>query len=208
MFGTPSFASLRFVGQLNAASIQIFVDGGLTLNFIQPRVAKYLGLAIEAILPPTTMVVRDGAKVPIKGCVHSIKITIQGHDIVVDLYLLPFHGLDVLLGITWLSTFGTLSLNFNTLILGFTSGDKMVELQRMAASIALIQYSSFVAFKNPKCRRQNLQLQNRGNDLVRLRPPAIRCTCTHKKTSLKLTESTRVVFLVGILAQVNKSGRG
>ncbi|KAJ0076338.1 hypothetical protein Patl1_35038 [Pistacia atlantica] len=62
MFGTLSFAYLRFVDQLNGASIQIFVDGGSTLNFIQPRVAKYLGLAIEAVLPPTTMVVGDGAK--------------------------------------------------------------------------------------------------------------------------------------------------
>ncbi|KAJ0041510.1 hypothetical protein Pint_27356 [Pistacia integerrima] len=85
MSSTPSFASLRFMGQLNDASIQIFVNDGLTLNFIQARVAKYLGLPIEFVLPPTTMVVGNGTKLPIEGCVRSIKIIVQRHDIVVDL---------------------------------------------------------------------------------------------------------------------------
>ncbi|KAJ0040209.1 hypothetical protein Pint_27343 [Pistacia integerrima] len=85
MSSTPSFASLRFVGQLNDASIQIFVNDGLTLNFIQAHVSKYLGLPIEFDLPPTIVVVGNGTKLSIKDCVRSIKIIVQGHHIVVDL---------------------------------------------------------------------------------------------------------------------------
>lgn len=49
LIGNPDSKCLRMHGEINNKFVQILVDGGSSHNFIQTRVAKFLGLTITPV---------------------------------------------------------------------------------------------------------------------------------------------------------------
>ncbi|XP_019255164.1 PREDICTED: uncharacterized protein LOC109233755 [Nicotiana attenuata] len=116
--GGISPSTLRFTGQVNGTPVQVFVDGGSINNFIQPRAAKHLQLPIESV--PIFSVMVGGQRLPSNAVARQTNLVIQGHTLVEDLYILPFHGSDIVLGVAWLATLGPVITNYATREFGFT----------------------------------------------------------------------------------------
>ncbi|KAJ0927423.1 putative nucleotidyltransferase, Ribonuclease H [Helianthus annuus] len=103
--GGCNSSTLRFTGNVKGKSVQVLLDGGSTHSFVQTRIAAYLNLTIEAI-SPFTVLVGSGERLPCTGLAKQVEVTIQGHTVLVDFYVLPLQGWDMVLGVSWLSTLG------------------------------------------------------------------------------------------------------
>lgn len=58
----------------------------------------------------------------------SVALSIQGHQFKIPCYLLPIEGVDIMLGLDWLSTLGQISTDFATLCLSFSYHNQPITL--------------------------------------------------------------------------------
>ena len=99
--GTPSSSQLRFSGSLAGYSVQVLVDSGNSLNFIQSRLALHLPLPIESI-PRFSVAVGNGQKLYAEGCIRNVYLFVQDFEIHTDFFVFPIEGTDVVLGISFI----------------------------------------------------------------------------------------------------------
>lgn len=126
--GVISSSTLRFTGQVNGTLVQVLVDGGSTHNFVQPRAAKYLQVPIEPV-PKLSVMVGNGQCMPCKAVSRQVSLLIQGGTLVEDLYVLPFHGSNIVLGVAWLATLGPVLTNYASRVFEFTLNGSKVSWQ-------------------------------------------------------------------------------
>jgi len=117
--GGTSHATPRFHGHVSGSPVQVLVDGGSTDNFVQARVAKFLNLSIEPA-PPFSVVVGSGQRLRCDGVVRQVHLSIQGCNLVVDLYVLSLHGADIVLGVSWLSSLGPILQDYSQRLFEFS----------------------------------------------------------------------------------------
>ncbi|KAL4282483.1 hypothetical protein GQ457_16G010960 [Hibiscus cannabinus] len=117
--GGCSISTLRFTGYVHGKPVQVLLDGGSTHNFVQTRMAQFLNLNIETA-PSFSVLVGNGEKLPCAGVVKQVPLVIQDHKILVDFYVLPLQGWDMVLGISWLATLGSVITNYATSQFEFT----------------------------------------------------------------------------------------
>ena len=60
-------------------------------------------------------------------CFYST-LLLGGHEVVVDLFLLPISGAEVVLGASWLKSLGEIYRNYDNHTMEFTHNDKLVTL--------------------------------------------------------------------------------
>jgi hypothetical protein len=126
--GSASVGTIRFQGFINGHLIQVLIDGGSIDNFLQPRVAKFLKLPIELGLN-FNVLVGNGNKLMAEGIIDLLKVTIQGHDFLVPVFLFLFAGAELILGSSWLATLGPHVAYYNALCLKFFYQGKFITLQ-------------------------------------------------------------------------------
>ncbi|XP_077218748.1 uncharacterized protein LOC143852956 [Tasmannia lanceolata] len=125
--GQISPTTLRLLGYIAGSPVQILVDGGSTHNFIQSRVARHLGLTVEAS-PQISVLVGNGDRLSSDGSIKQQKVKLSSHDITVDLFVLPLFGADVVLGVQWLAQLGPVLFDYSKLTLEFVDGETRVQL--------------------------------------------------------------------------------
>ncbi|XP_021596651.1 uncharacterized protein LOC110603257 [Manihot esculenta] len=119
---------MRLRGKLANQFGTILVDSGSTHNFVSEKFARKAGIE------PTTskkikVLVASGEELMSSGKCTQTEILIQGVPIIVDLYILPLEGYDVVLGTQWLRTLGTIIWDFSDLLMTFNLDGKQVILQ-------------------------------------------------------------------------------
>ncbi|KAJ1441922.1 Aspartic peptidase domain superfamily [Sesbania bispinosa] len=120
--------TIRVVGQVGDYQVQVLVDGGSTHNFVQDRVAKFLGLS-RSPMPLMKVIVGSGAKLTCSQVCDVVDIIIQGHSFKVDLYVLVVDGYDVILGAQWLKQLGPVIMDYEQLTMKFVRGQLMIEFK-------------------------------------------------------------------------------
>ena len=93
--------SLRLWGEVERHPCLILIDSGSTHNFIQPAMAEKLNLSIR----PTTpfhVYIGNGDTLLSQFICPNVKLCIQGTCFILDLYVLPIKGPDVVMGVQWL----------------------------------------------------------------------------------------------------------
>ncbi|RZS02680.1 hypothetical protein BHM03_00032760 [Ensete ventricosum] len=107
----PSLASyttlqkLKIEGFLEQQSVIVLVDAGSIHNFMSSKVAAHLMLHKEdynafKVNVANGQILKCNQKCP------WVKLSLQEQDVVVDFFLLPLDGSDIVLGIDWLSKIG------------------------------------------------------------------------------------------------------
>ncbi|KAD4179495.1 hypothetical protein E3N88_28086 [Mikania micrantha] len=109
--GGCSTSTLRFSGHIKGKAVQVLLDGGSTHCFVQTRVASFLNLTIESITP-FSVLVGSGERLPCSRIAKQVELKIQKSTVIVDLYVLPLQGWDLVLGVSWLSTLGPVITNY------------------------------------------------------------------------------------------------
>nr|XP_009762266.1 PREDICTED: uncharacterized protein LOC104214313 [Nicotiana sylvestris] len=117
--GGVSSNTLCFTGHVNDSPVQVLFDGGSIDNFIQSRVAKFLQLPIEPI-PRVSVMVGSGQRLSCDGVCRQVPLSIQGCNLTMDFYVLPLHGLDLVIGVSWLATLGPVVTDYGARVFEFT----------------------------------------------------------------------------------------
>ena len=109
--GPSSTRTLRVTGRIQELSVTILIDSGSSHNILQPRVAEFLHLPVEAI-PSFVVTVGNGQTIQCSGHCSDIPVHMAGKVFPVSFFVLPIHGADVVLGVQWLSTLGPFLSDF------------------------------------------------------------------------------------------------
>ena len=89
----------------------MLIDSGCTHNFINKKLATLLNCFIY----PTTkfqVLIANGGIVSCLGKCHSIKLSMGDYQLDIPMYVISMGGADIVLGVQWLTTLGTIEMNF------------------------------------------------------------------------------------------------
>ena len=111
--------TLRFKGSIGKTDAQILVDGGSTHNFLQPRLVHLLNFPISRDKQFPVMVGK-GSTFQCEGMCSAIPVRIQKHVFLMDFFVLPIQGADLVLEVQWLQLLGPILLDYQNLTMEFT----------------------------------------------------------------------------------------
>ncbi|KAJ0099989.1 hypothetical protein Patl1_20488 [Pistacia atlantica] len=97
LFGQQSLSTIRLHGNLLGHHVEVLVNGGSTHNFLQERVAFHLGIPITAS-PNFTVMIGNGETLRCSGVCADAELVLDGHKFLLDLFVLPIKGADLVLG--------------------------------------------------------------------------------------------------------------
>lgn len=120
MSGHSASNTFRILGTIANTQLTILVDSGNTHNFIQTRVAKFLGLHTSPAPHPFKVMVGNGSVLTCSTQCANVTFSVQGHSFTTDFFLLPLGGAEVVLGVPWLISLGPILMDYTTLQMNFT----------------------------------------------------------------------------------------
>ncbi|WVZ22049.1 hypothetical protein V8G54_000593, partial [Vigna mungo] len=93
------------------------------------KVAQFLHLPTQPTRSPLSVMVGNGAFLPCSSLCPNIILTLDSHDFSIDLYPPDLSGIDVVLGVCWLSMMSPFVMDYNGPFMRFTWHEKLVELK-------------------------------------------------------------------------------
>ena len=106
--------TLKFTGCIGKSEVQILVDGGSTHNFLQSKVVSMLKFPVTCDRKFEIMV-GNREKLTCADICSAIPIQIQKQIFLVDFYVLPILGAEVVLGVQWLQLLGPILMDYQKL---------------------------------------------------------------------------------------------
>ena len=116
------------MGFLKKQKVTVLIDSGSTHNFINQKLATRLNCFIYPA-PEFQVLIADGSIVSCSGKCHSIKLSMGDYQLDTPMYAISMGAVDIVLGVQWLTTLGTIKMNFQDLFMRFQSEGKTIELR-------------------------------------------------------------------------------
>ena len=122
------YQTMKIEGKLANVTVEVLIDSGASHSFISPKLTMALGLTVT---PTTVRSIKlgDGHRVMSEGVCRGVRIALGTQNFVIDALVLELGGLDVVLGVSWLSTLGKVVMDWKDLSMQFWHNDEMVTLQ-------------------------------------------------------------------------------
>ncbi|GAU14480.1 hypothetical protein TSUD_250200 [Trifolium subterraneum] len=120
--------TMKVEGKIHDVDLLVLIDSGASHNFISPKVTNALGLVISSTAARNIRL-GDGHKVTTQGMCKGIKMKMGDLEVVVDAWVLELGGMDMVLGVSWLSTLGKVVMDWKAMTMQFSINDQMVKLQ-------------------------------------------------------------------------------
>ncbi|XP_058752398.1 uncharacterized protein LOC131625563 [Vicia villosa] len=136
--------TLKFRGTIGGLPVMVLVDTGSTHNILQPRIAQHLNLPTTPI-PHFSVMVGNGSHLQCEGICNNVKLVLQEHQFKLPFYLLPIEGADIVLGMAWLRTLGTIQADFSIPSITFNHNNSPMTLQGDSATLP--KHTTFHQFK-------------------------------------------------------------
>lgn len=105
LMGHPIPQTLRVLGHISKHPVAVLIDGGSTNNFIQDRVAKQLGLSVQPA-QSFQVLVGNGEELHCTSLCQQVCLQLGSHKFIVDLFVVPLCGAELVLGVQWLKSLG------------------------------------------------------------------------------------------------------
>lgn len=118
--GSSRASSLELRGVLGKTDVFILVDTGSTHNFVHPTVAEKSSIPLTTIRP-FHVYVGNGQKLLCSHKSSKTPLTIQGRAFVMDFFVLPIHGPDMILGMAWLRSLHRVTSDYDKGTLEFSA---------------------------------------------------------------------------------------
>lgn len=101
---------MRVCGKIGSKTIHILVDTGSSHNFLSDKLSKIMSTKVEE-MQPLQVTVADGGKIQGTKMVKSFTWSMEGQNFSTDVILFPLMGCDLILGMQWLRTLGSITWN-------------------------------------------------------------------------------------------------
>jgi hypothetical protein len=115
--------TLKIEGYIKKKKVTMLIDSGSTHNFINYKLAKFLNCFVFPT-PEFQVMIADGGIINCSGKCHSIKLNMGEYLLDSPMIAIQMGGVDVVLGVQWLQSLGTMALNFQDLFMRFSSRRK------------------------------------------------------------------------------------
>ena len=120
--------TMRIKAIIGAHEVVALIDSGSTHNFISDRVAETLRLPVKPTTPFTVRVA-NGERLSCKGKYEKLMVNLQGNEFHLDFFSVPLNGLDMVLGIQWLETLGSVVCDWKKRTMDFIWEQQPKKLQ-------------------------------------------------------------------------------
>lgn len=104
---SSTFNCMRVIGQCGKRKLYILIDNGSTHNFIDLNVANEIGCLLETITP-MAVTAASGSTMMTRYKCTDFKWRMQGYNYSSEVRTLPLDCCDLVLGVQWLSTLGSI----------------------------------------------------------------------------------------------------
>ncbi|KAE9594889.1 putative nucleotidyltransferase, Ribonuclease H [Lupinus albus] len=111
MKGFTSSKSWKMEGTLGCRPVIVMIDCGASHNFISKKLVDSLQLQVEKT-KTYVVEVGDGHHIKCQGKCSNLKLLVQQLEVSQDFYLFALKGVDVVLGLEWLSSLGEVKADF------------------------------------------------------------------------------------------------
>ena len=117
--------TLKIEGHIKNKNVIVLIDSRSTHNFIHCKVAKELNCFLYPT-PECQVMLTNSWTINCSGKCHNITLTMGEYLLNIPMLSIPMGGADVVLGVQWLQSMGTIAFNFQELFLNFFSKGKEV----------------------------------------------------------------------------------
>jgi hypothetical protein len=108
--GLSAPQTLKIASYIKKQKVILLIDSGITHNFIDKILLECLDCFVYLVTKLQVFIV-NGGSIDCVGKCHNIKLSIGECNLESLMYSIPIGGIDVVLGIQWLRTLGTISTN-------------------------------------------------------------------------------------------------
>ncbi len=120
--------TLKIKGHIKKKKVIVLIDSGSTHNFIHCKITKELNCFLYPT-PECQVMVASVGTINFSGKCHNMKISMGEYVLNIPMLSIPMGGVDVVLGVQWLQSLGTIAFNFQELFMKFSAEGKEVELR-------------------------------------------------------------------------------
>ena len=155
MAGITTPQTIKIEGQIKKKKIIVLIDSGSTHNFIHCQVEKELNCFLYPA-PKCQVIISNGGTINFSGKCHNIRLSMGEYVLTSPMLSIPMGGDDVVLGVQWLQSLGTIASNFQELFIKFSAEGKEVELRGIAGKPGkIINYNGMEVSKKgtKRCNR-------------------------------------------------------
>jgi len=103
--------TIKIEGHIKKKKVIVLIDSGSTHNFIHCKIAKELNCFLYPT-PEYQVMVASGGTINCSGKCHNIKLSMGEYVLNSPMLSIPMGGVDVVLGVQWLQSLGTIAFNF------------------------------------------------------------------------------------------------
>ncbi|XP_039688625.1 uncharacterized protein [Medicago truncatula] len=126
--------TMKLEGKIQDVDLPVLIDSGATHNFISPGITSALGLTISPIAAKRIKL-GDGHRVVTKGMCKGVKVKLGVIEVMIDALVLELGGLDMVFGMSWLSTLGEVLMDWKLLTVQFVHNSQVVKLQGLGGKL-------------------------------------------------------------------------
>jgi hypothetical protein len=126
--GISTPQTLKIEGYIKKKKVIVLIDSGSTHNFIHYKLAKDLNCFVYPA-PEFQVMIADGGTINCSGKCNKINLTMGEYVMNSPMISIPMGGADVVLGIQWLQSLGTMAFNFQEIFMKFSLERKEIELR-------------------------------------------------------------------------------
>nr|TKR84335.1 hypothetical protein D5086_0000258830 [Populus alba] len=110
--------TLHVLGNLKNKSVTMLIDGGSTHNFIDQAVVSKFGLIVNRSKQFLVMVA-NWEKITCNRQCQGLTLNIQGQTVTANYYILSVTACQLVLGVQWLETLGSIEMDFKKLTMSY-----------------------------------------------------------------------------------------
>jgi len=109
--GITTPQDINIEGHIKNKRVIVLMDSGSTHNFIHCKIAKELNCLLYPA-PECQVMVASGGNINFSGKYHNIKLSMGEYVLNSPMLSIPMGGVDVVLGVQWLQSLGTIDFKF------------------------------------------------------------------------------------------------
>jgi len=106
---TPQTINIK--GHIKKKKVIVLIDSGSTHNFIHCRIAEKFNCFMYPA-PECQAMGASGGTINCSGKCHNIKLSMGEYVLNSPMLSIPMDGVDVVIGVQWLQSLGTIAFNF------------------------------------------------------------------------------------------------
>ena len=121
--GLTSKGTMKIKGEIKGREVLVLIDSKATHNFIHNKIVEGMGLALEKGTP-SGVTIGDGTRCQGRGVCKRLELKLKEITIVADFLAIEVGNVDLILGMQWLDTTGTMKIHWPSLTMSFWSANR------------------------------------------------------------------------------------